>query len=258
MMDSVPMPLLFLASVLLVLVSVDAGYRLGRWRHRIAVEEKESAASPLGGATLALLGFVLAFTFSLASSRFDDRRRAVVDDANAIGTAWLRTDFLPAAERERSRDLYRRYVALRIGGESQPDVATVVRDSEQIQVSLWTIAADALNAQPTSQGLGRYVESLNAMIDMHSVRVLVAVNSRIPPAIWIGLYLLTACAMGAIGYSAGLTGTARTPAVLPLALAFSLVLWLIADLDRPQSGLLRVDQSALQALRDSMGPAAKG
>lgn len=254
MFDTVPLWALFVASVLLVLFSVEVGFRLGTWRHRVAVEEKEAAASPLGGATLALLGFVLAFTFSLASSRFDDRRRAVVDEANAIGTAWLRTDFLPEQERATSRTLYRAYADLRIGGASPTDVAAVIRDSERIQGQLWSIAAGALNAQPASQGLGRYVESLNAMIDMHSVRVLVAANSRIPQAIWIGLYLLTACAMGAIGYSAGLTGTARTPAVLPLALAFSLVLWLIADLDRPQSGMLRVDQTALQSLRDSMGP----
>jgi hypothetical protein len=114
-----------------------------------------------------------------------------------------------------------------------------------------------MNGHPESEAISLYVDALNAVIDVHSKRILIAVRSRVPSIIWLALYLLTACAMGAIGYHAGLSGTTRTPAVLSLAIGFALILWLIADLDRPQQGLLRVDQHSMQSLRDSMSNAAE-
>ena len=254
LIDALPMWAMFLASVALVLASVEIGYLVGGWRHRNALQEKESAASPLGGATLALLGFMLAFTFGSAGSRYDDRRALVVNESNAIGTAYLRTDLLPEPDRSTSRALYLRYVDQRLGAAKGADVTAAIAESERIQSQLWSIAVAALNAQPQSEALGRYMEALNAMIDIHSVRVQVAVRARVPEAIWAGLYLLTAFAMAAIGYSAGLSGTTRTPIVVPLALAFSLVLCLIADLDRPGKGLLKVDQYPMESLRRSMAP----
>jgi hypothetical protein len=256
-MDALPLWALFAATVVFVLGSVELGHAIGTWRHRQSSHEAESAASPMSGATVALLGFMLAFTFSAASSRFDARRQVVLEEANAIGTAYLRTDLLPAEQRARSRELFVEYVDRRIAGVRGDDVRAVIADSERIQGELWSMATGALNAQPQSEAIARYVEALNAVIDVHSKRVQAGVRSRIPGPIWIGLYLLTAFAMGAIGYSAGLSGTARTPAVLPLAIAFALVLSLISALERPQRSVLSIDQYPMESLRRGMQPAAE-
>jgi hypothetical protein len=253
-MDALPLWAVFVLSVLLVLAMVETGYLLGAWRHRHWRQEKESASGPLSGATLALLGFMLAFTFGSAASRFDARRQLVLTESNAIGTAFLRTDLLPEEQRAASRALYVRYVDMRLAATRGADMSDAIAESERIQGQLWAIAVAALNARPESEALGRYVEALNAVIDVHAERVQVSVRTRIPGAIWAGLYLLAAFAMAMVGYAAGMSETTRTPAVLTLAIAFSLVLWLIADLDRPQRGLLRVDQYPMEQLRHSMGP----
>ena len=77
------------------LLAVECGYRLGNWRHRHAIEEKDASVAAMTASILGLLAFMLAFTFSLAFSRFDNRREAVVEEANAIGTTWLRAQLLP-------------------------------------------------------------------------------------------------------------------------------------------------------------------
>jgi len=256
LMDALPLWALFALTVTLVFVTVELGYDLGAWRARRSARETESAATPLGSATLTLLGFVLAFTFSFASLRYEDRRQVVLEESNAIGTAFLRTDFLPAGAREESRGLYIRYVDARINAAVTLDARTAIVESERIQGELWRLGADALNTQPGSEAVARYVEALNAVIDVHAKRVQAGVRSRVPPIIWLGLYLLTVFAMFAVGYPVGLAGTSRTPAVLPLALAFALVLCMIAVLERPGRGVVGVDQYPMEALRRSMEPAA--
>src|SRR4029450_7972437 len=86
---------LFLAILILVLLSVEGGYRLGKYRRSRSEEEKEAPVGAMAGATLGLLAFILAFTFGLAAARFDTRRQLLLDEANAIGTAYLRAGMLP-------------------------------------------------------------------------------------------------------------------------------------------------------------------
>jgi len=253
LLDKLPLWAMFGLTVVLVLASVEIGFRLGTWRHKVRVEEKESAASTLGTATLGLLAFMLAFTFGLASSRYDDRRFVVLEESNAIGTAYLRTGFLPEAQREPSRALLRAYAEQRIAATRPGQLDTAIRRAERIQGELWTLATAAMNSDRRAVSVGLYVDALNAVIDVHSKRIVMGVRSGIPWAIWSALYLLTFAAMGAIGYKDGISGTSRTPAVLPLALGFSIVLWLIADLDRPAQGSLTADQHTMESLRRSMG-----
>ena len=97
-----------------------------------------------------------------------------------------------------------------------------------------------------------YIQSLNEVIDLHSKRVVAGLRSRVPGAIWISLYLLAVLAMSAMGYQQGLTSTKRSLAVMALVLAFSLVLMLIVDLDRPGQSLIQVSQQSMIDLRKSM------
>ena len=99
---------------------------------------------------------------------------------------------------------------------------------------------------------GIFVESLNEVIDLHAKRVMLALRNRIPGLVWFVLYFIATVSMGALGYQEGLSGSRRSLAVLALALTFSSVMLLIADLDRPQEGLLRVSQRAMLDLRESL------
>ena len=250
-LDVVPLGVLFLAACLLAWFAMEAGYRVGRWRHARAEEEKETTVGAMVGSILGLLAFLLAFTFSLAASRFDLRRQTVLDEANAIGTTYLRARLLPEPQRSDAAKLLREYVEVRVRGVADNKVAEAVARSEELHEELWLRAVAAAEARPTPI-TGLFVQSLNEMIDLHAKRMHVGVRNRIPISIWTGLIALALLGMAALGYQAGLSATRRSPAMLVMILAFAGVLYLIADLDRGHAGLLTVSQQALLDVQSSM------
>ena len=254
-LDLLPLWGAFFVILLLVLVSVEVGYRLGKYRSR-NTEEKESAVGAMVGATLGLLAFMLAFTFGLAAERFDERRQAVLDEANAIGSAYLRAGMI-GERREEIRALLRTYVDTRLEAIQSGHIAEGIRQSERLQTQLWTHAETIAGQHPTSVTVGLFVQSVNDVIDLHAKRVTFGVRNRIPPAIWLALLTVAALSLTAMGYHAGLSRTSRSVAEIVVAGAFAVVLGLIADLDRPQEGFLKVSQQALIDARQSMQPPRK-
>jgi hypothetical protein len=204
-------------------------------------------------AGLGLLAFLLAFTFGMAASRFDTRRGLVLDEANAIGTTYLRAALLPEPHRTEIRTLLRDYVDLRLEAV-QPGMSVPARErSEELQSRLWAQAVVVAEKQPTPI-TGLFIQSLNEVIDLHAKRVTMGLRNRIPLTIWVALYSTAILAMAGVGYYSGLSSTTRSLATLALAIAFSGILCLIADLDRPQEGLLKVSQQAMVDLRKSLTP----
>ena len=250
-LDALPLWGLFIVILLVVLISVEFGYRLGRYRRRGSEQEKEAPVGTMVGATLGLLAFILAFTFGLAAARFDTRRQVVLDEANAIGTTYLRAGILPERGEE-IRALLRNYVDTRLKAIRSGNIAQGIRQSEDIQYKVWTEAEAVGKQNPDSIVVGLFVQSLNEVIDLHAKRLMVALRSRIPPPIWLALYLVAILSMAAMGYSQGLTSTRRSPATLALIVAFSVVMLLIVDLDRPGDGVLRVSQQSMTDLQHSM------
>jgi len=251
--DALPLWALFISILLVVLLSVELGYRLGKFRRSRHEQEREAPVGTMVGATLGLLAFILAFTFGLAAARFDTRRQVLLDEANAIGTTYLRAGMLPERGEE-VRRLLRDYVDVRLEAVRSGNVMEGIRRSEDIQQKVWTEAETVGQKNPSSIVVGLFVQSLNEVIDLHAKRLQAAVRSRIPGAIWVGLFAVAALSLIAMGYHAGLAGTGRSLAVLAVAVAFSVVIELIADLDRPQEGVLRVSQQALLDVQRSMNP----
>lgn len=251
-LDYLPLWGLFVVTVLVILVAMEAGYRLGRYRRQRTNQEKESPVGAMVGAVLALLAFLLTFTFGMAASRFEARRQVLLDEANAIGTAYLRAALLPEPQRAESRKLLREYVDVRLEAVQPGKTAAALRKSEELHVRLWSQAVAVAEKDPKSIVAGLFIQALNEVIDLHAKRVQVGIRNRIPSTIWAALYAIAVLAMVAMGYHAGLTGTSRSLAVVALALAFAVVLLLNADLDRPQEGLLKVSQQAMIDLQDSM------
>jgi hypothetical protein len=114
LLDALPLWGLFGTTVVIVLLSIEGGYWLGKFSRRRSEEEKEGPVGAIVAATLGLLAFILAFTFSLAASRFDARRQIVVEEANAIGTTYLRAGLLPNGRDVKIRKLLREYVEARL------------------------------------------------------------------------------------------------------------------------------------------------
>jgi hypothetical protein len=249
--DALPLWGFFLAILLLVLLSVEGGYRLGKYRRSRSEQEQEAPVGAMVGATLGLLAFILAFTFGLAAARYDTRRQVLLDEANAIGTTYLRAGMLPD-RREEIRALLRDYVDTRLEAVLSGKIAEGIRRSENLQDQLWAHAVAVGATNPTSIVVGLFVQSLNEVIDLHAKRVTAGLRNRIPAAIWVALFAVAVLSLGAMGYHAGLAGTSRSLAVLAVAFTFSAVIGLIADLDRPQEGVLKVSQQALMDLRQSM------
>src|SRR5262245_64494451 len=118
-LDVAPIWLLFVAVCVFTGLALEGGYRFGRWRHARATEEKEAPVGAMVAAILALFAFLLAFTFGMAASRFEARRQGVLDEANAIGTTYLRTRLLPEPQRAESARLLREYVDTRVAAVQQ-------------------------------------------------------------------------------------------------------------------------------------------
>jgi hypothetical protein len=250
-LDALPLWGLFIFILLVVLLSVECGYRLGKYRRSRSEQEKDAPVGTMVGATLGLLAFILAFTFGLAAARFDTRRQVLLDEANAIGTTYLRAGILPE-RREEIRAFLRDYVGARLEAIRSGNIAEGMRQSENIQHQLWSQAVAIGEKNPNSIVVGLFIQSLNEMIDLHAKRVQAGLRSRIPGPIWVALFAVAALSLATMGYHAGLVGTRRSLAVLAVAFTFSVVIELIADLDRPQEGVLRVSQRALLDVQQSM------
>jgi hypothetical protein len=249
--DYVPLSALFAGTILLVLFAVEAGYWLGDRHRRRQEHEHESAVGAMTASTLALLAFMLAFTFGMAASRYDTRRDLVLEEANDIGTTYLRAQMLPEPYRTEICSLLREYAAIRVECVQTGRVEEAIARSEELQDRIWSRAVVVGERTPGSIVVGLFIQSLNETIDVHSKRVTAMLN-RIPTTIWIALYFVSLLGMAATGYHSGLTGPRSRPMYVVLVLTFSAVLWLIADLDRPGEGLLRASQYPMVELKNKL------
>src|SRR4051812_16089613 len=197
-LDLLPLWALFLGIVALVLAAIEGGHRLGTYRNGLPGREKDAPVGAMVGAMLGLLAFMLAFTFGMAASRFDTRKQLVLEEANAIGTTYLRTAMLPD-RRDEVRTLLRSYVDSRLNAVRSGRVTEEILASEDLQGQLWT-AATAIGLQhPDSIVVGLFVQSLNEVIDLHAKRVTAALRNRIPAAIWAALLIIAVLSLASMG-----------------------------------------------------------
>ena len=253
LMDRLPMWSIYPVTLALAMLAIEAGYLLGkRWQRRSHVS-KEGAVGAMTGSTLGLLAFLLAFITGLAVNRFDNRRSLVVEEANAIGTTYLRAGFLDETARDQSRDLLREYVQIRLDAPDSSELESVIVRSEEIQNELWTTAEIIARDNMDSPVIATYIETLNQMIDLHAKRVIAITSSRIPGSIWTGIYIVAGLSMVLVGMLSSFGERPNWLATILLALVFAAVLTLIVDLDRPEQGLLTVSQQALLDLQAQIG-----
>jgi len=258
---AMPVVVVFAGTVLVVMLAIELGHRLGLVMHRRGYEDKDSPISTISAAILGLSGFLLAFTFAIVADRYDARKELVREDANAIRTAWKRSDFLPEQDRGEAVALLREYVDLRVKFATAQTLApervqASLADAARIQDALWDMAVVNARKDMNSDVAALYIDSLNEVSAIHALRVAVGIQLRVPREVWLVLYFVTLLGMLSVGYQTGVTGSKRSiarPIVgVSFAVSFALVFGLIAALDRPDSGILGVTQQPLIDLHDSM------
>lgn len=255
-LDQIPLWAIFLIITLTLFTAAEIGFQLGKWRKRRSKGDEKGQAGTTMGAALGLLAFMLAFTFGNASSIHNARKAIVLEEANAIGTAYLRAQILPEPSSSKIKGLLHEYVDLRIkGAQSINFRKQAITRSEELNKELWVLSVSLAKENPDSIFAGLFVNSLNEMIDLHSKRLTTAIRNRIPMSIRITLYSVAILAMTLMGYQAGLTGVRTLVPRFALILAFASVMLLIVELDRPGKTIINVSQQAMIDLQASMDKA---
>jgi hypothetical protein len=230
--------------------ALEAGHRLGR--RSVAVSGNASSGAQVGaiqGAMLGLLGLLLGFSFAGATSRFVERQELIVQEANAIGTTYLRADLLTDPYASQMRLVLAEYVAHRL--EASEHIATglgpdVEAKAAGLQARLWQVARDGSLARP--ELLKVVLDPVNEVIDLHSTRM--ASGRKHLPLVVLGL--LIACSllsMSVVGYGCSVSAGGRRPWLNgSLAILLAAALWTTIDLDHPRAGLTRLSDKPLQQL----------
>lgn len=242
----------FLLTLAICIGSVEAGAALaGVALRRKKDREPEAPMGSMVGAVLGLLAFILAFTFGMTASRFDARKQLVLEEANAIGTTYLRAGLLPQAQGLEIRRLLREYADVRLNMTVE-NIQVALTTSQKLHGQLWSQAKSLVQADMDSEIRSLFIASLNELIDLHQSRRTVGLQYRIPRTVWLAVYLLSVLSMLIIGYQVGMSGMRRLQATPVLAASFSLVILMIADIDRPGEGLMRVSQQPIANVQAMM------
>lgn len=241
-----------------MLACSEAGRRIGLAMHKTGAEDPAKGAAAAEAAVFGLLGLLIAFTFSGAASRFDDRRHLITEEANAIETAYLRVDLLPADAQPELRELFRRYLDVRVAtyqrAEDQAGTQAKVAEGTRLQREIWTRAWKAgLRPEVPIQAATLLLPAINQMIDVTTARQ-AATRNHPPPAVFLLLCGLSLVGALLVGYAVSWHNERQWLHAVVFAAFLSVTVYVIIDLEYPRLGLIRVDGSdqTLITLRHEM------
>jgi hypothetical protein len=244
---------------LLILAVIGGATAVGYTTGRYLRQHEAKLREPFGvlqGALLGVVGLILAFGLSLAVGRYEARRAATVDEANAIGTSYLRAQLISEPARTRSLELFPRYadLAIQISGEvpGSSGIRRTTGAEGVIQRRLWNLAGQSMAGAPAASAPRLYVDSLNETFDAQSAR-LSALNNRVPGPVLTLEVIGAAVAVGLLSLHISVLGRGLVAMVAAAAL-MTLLLLVTFDLDRPARGLIKVPDTPLVAARASMAP----
>ncbi len=227
-----------------MLAAQYGGRRLGESHRALAGADAKSPYGATEGAVFALLGLFFAFTFGGAGTRFDERRHLVIEETNAIGTAWLRIDLLPAGEQPAVRELFREYVDSRIE-VYRADATSHRRDEAHrhyrvLQERIWDASVRGARASGETPPAMLLLPALNAMFDITTTRLAVT-RIHPPPPVYAMIAFLAIVSAVFIGYA--ISGAKVRSRVHDWAFAavLAVVIFVIVDLEFPRLGFIRVD-----------------
>jgi hypothetical protein len=250
---SAPLWIIFIVTVSIIVFSIYAGIYISGKRRKTTVSEDEIPVNTIVGATLALLGFMLAFIFGFTASRYDSRKQLLLDDVNSIGTTYLRAGFLPEPHCSEVRGLILKYVDLRIDLINHPEnIKSIIEQSVSLQDKMWKNAEDAAKSDLKNPDIvALFIESLNETIDLQTKRITVGLVYRIPDIMWFAMISLLVISMFEVGYLFMKSNRPNRVIILALALAFSVVILIVIAFDR-NDGKMKINQQPMIELQESL------
>jgi hypothetical protein len=239
---------LFAISLIVLWLSVQIGAFIRR-RRPMPQDERDDFTLVIN-AGLTLLALIIGFSFSMAVSRYDQRKDYEEEEANAIGTEYVRTDFLPASDAANVRNLLERYLEQRISFYTTHDLyrlAQIDRETARLQSEMWTTVKSSAEAHPTPP-VTLAVWGMNDVLNRQGYTQAAWWN-RIPVAAWSLMVFLAICCSLLVGY-----GSRQRERFLFTVLPFlvSVAFFLIADIDSPRTGVIRVVPQNLISLSQSL------
>ncbi|WP_140912279.1 hypothetical protein [Methylomonas koyamae] len=245
--------LIALLLLLSMLLAIEIGYRVGLRIMPTVRDDFKAHVNATSASLVGILALLLGFTFSLSLQRYDSRSEAVVDEANAIGTAYLRAQLLAEPHRGHSLALLREYLDLRVqtGNVDLTERArrhALIAEAGRMQARLWEYARQANAVAPSPVTTGLFIPALNEMIDNFGKRD-AEMNRHVPEFVLLLLYATFLMTGAIVGYATGLSGH-RASFVTHIMVGLIVVLvFIILDLDRPHRGLIQVSQDSLTGLQ---------
>ncbi len=241
-----------------LLVAEEVGFRVNTKKRPGPDGIEKTDIALILGAVMTLLALLLGFTYVMAEGRFETRRQLVVEEANAIGTTYLRAKTLPEPTSSQIQEL-RQYAALRVEvSKAMDDRPEKIREwgnrTKELHGLLWSHAA-ALAKESPNPVTSIFLQTLNEMIDLYSKR-LAAFRNRVPFSIYVVLFVVSIITLWLVGYYFGRKYKARILTTVVAVLVAS-VMWLIMDLDQPVRGAIRASQQSLFDLHQDLSQESK-
>ena len=239
--------ILYPAIIVLIAGAAEFGNWIGRRSRRAQPHTESGDIGTLTGAALGLLALLLAFSFSIAVSRYDARRNMVLEEANAIGSAGNFALMLPEALHTPILGQLRDYAAVRLDLGATSDPAKMEQDiarSLALQAQLWREAVAAGAAEPQSLNAYRFANVINEINNIHESR-LTSLRAHVPAAVTLMLLGVAMVAMGFTGYNSGVAGARRRLPDLIMSVSVAVLIMLVLDLDEPRWGLIHVSVQPL-------------
>lgn len=234
---------------------LEVGFYLGNWINESNKKTVRSQIVTIQTSVLGLLALILGFTFSMSINRFETRKQLLVEEANAIGTSYLRAEMFQEPYQSDMQNLLRKYVDQKIAyrniGFDVEKIQKVLKESESMQKEIWMKGIEISHNDTRSPLVGLLLESLNQLIDLHASRIQSIVN-RLPDLILYLIFLIAGLGLALTGYISGLDRARSITSMILLVILFSAVVLVIIDLDRPGRGFIQENHISLINLRDTL------
>lgn len=240
-----------------MLCFMEVGRRIGRFRIHTKSDDQNGSYMALEGSVFALMGLLVAFTFSAAASRFEMRRQLAVEETNDIGTSWKRLDLLPPAHQSVLRGRFRQYIDARLSFyqslADQEQLDQALAHTRALQDQIWIDSVAACKEVPSPAVSTLVLGSTNAMIDITTTRAMAA-QTHLPAVIQILLVALPLICSLLAGLDMAAIPERSWVRTVGFALMVSITVFVILDLDYPRVGLIRLNQfdQGLMELRAAM------
>jgi len=244
---------MFLIPLIVILLPLWFGQRYGVYAKKRIIELQDAPIGSAVGAVLGLFAFMLAFTFEIVGKRFDQRKELFLNEISNIRTSYLYAGLVPEPIRSQARKMITTYVDVRAEVRRDPSKSKqAMLQSRQILDSLWRYSEALAEQDRSSEAYSLFISSVSGLVNLFNERITVGLQFRLPQAVLYVLGFVAFFSTFALGYQFGISGRVNQLVNIVLATTFAAVMWLIFALDRPEFGLIRLNEAPLITLQEQL------